>query len=346
MNAPAVGVVLHRVGQQVGQNLLHTRAVTLYALRVGRQVLADAYAAFARAVFHQRQGAREQRRQFQRLNAQSHIARLNARQIEHVVDHFQQVPTGMLNLAHPRPLRVGQRVALVQLQQLREAQHRVQWRAQLMAHARQEVALGVVGRLGRGARLLRFGQLHVVGDVFHRAHNAPRLALLIAQQRHRRLHPQRVAVARDVALVAAVQRNFTGHQLARQLGVLAYVVGVGEVERRHAQQLVGAVAGELAKARVGLQHIAAQVGVNHADGHVVQDVAKALLAFAQRALGLLALKHLLLQGSSALGHGRFDAPGAPGHRQQQGAQHAGGQHADDGKQPAVVVAYEHARDIA
>ena len=212
-------------------------------------------------------------------------------------------------------------MALVQLEQLREAEHRVQRRAQLMAHARQEVALRAVRCLGRLARALGLGELQMLGDVFDRADDAPRPALRVAQQRHGRLHPHRVADLVDVALVAAIKRKRAGDQLRRELAVLRHVVGMREVGRRHRQQRFGAVPHQLAEARIGLLHVAAQVGVADADRHVVEDVAKALLALAHRRFGLLALAHLLRERGCALAHRDLDAACAAGHRQQQRAEH-------------------------
>jgi hypothetical protein len=53
------------------------------------------------------------------------------------------------------PLGRRQRMAPVDLEQLGEAEHRVERRAQLVAHAREEVALGAVRDLGRLARAAR-----------------------------------------------------------------------------------------------------------------------------------------------------------------------------------------------
>ena len=163
---------------------------------------------------------------------QQHVARLDARQVEHVVDHVQQVPARVLDLRHPGALPRHQRVALVEFEQLGKAEHGVQRGAQLMAHARQEFALGVVGRFGLVARTLGLHQLEVFGDVLHHTHQAARLAFAVAQQGQGGLHPHGVAVAAHHAVVAAVHGHFATQQLAGAQLFLAGVVGVDVVDTR------------------------------------------------------------------------------------------------------------------
>ena len=47
-----------------------------------------------------------------------------------------------------RDMHGRERVGLVHLEQLCEAEHRVQWGAQFVAHAREKLALSSAGRLG------------------------------------------------------------------------------------------------------------------------------------------------------------------------------------------------------
>jgi hypothetical protein len=80
-------------------------------------------------------------------------------------DHARQVPAGALDQRNAfAPLRVGLHDRILR-ERLREADDRVQRRAQLMAHAREELGLGQACGLGRGAGLLRGPGAQRVGDV-------------------------------------------------------------------------------------------------------------------------------------------------------------------------------------
>ena len=90
----------------------------------------------------------------------------------------------------------------------------------------------------------------------------------------------------QAALVAPVHRDLAARPAARSAPrrwrrSSGWVSAVGGQRR----QLALAVAGQLAEARIGLDDAAGEVGVDDADRHVVEDVAEALLALAQRALG-------------------------------------------------------------
>ena len=61
----------------------------------------------------------------------------------------------------------------IQTQQLREAQYGVQWRAQLMAHARQELGLGLVGRFGHQLGGLGFTQALSLAHIAEVQRHAP-----------------------------------------------------------------------------------------------------------------------------------------------------------------------------
>ena len=115
-------------------------------------------------------------------------------------------------------------------------------------------------------------------------HGSP---LRVAQQRDRRAHPDTSPGARDVALVAPVHRDLAARPAA-PTARSSSARSSGCVQRRRASCAASsslAVAGQLAEARIGLLDAAVQVGVDDADRHVVEDVAKALLARAQRRLG-------------------------------------------------------------
>src|SRR3954466_6972299 len=74
-----------------------------------------------------------------------HPPRLDPRDVEDLVDEVQQVAAPREDLRDALAIaRIGDR----QLQQLAEAEDGIERRAQLVAHAREEVALGPVGALG------------------------------------------------------------------------------------------------------------------------------------------------------------------------------------------------------
>jgi hypothetical protein len=74
-------------------------------------------------------------------------ARLDARQVQHLVDQLQQVAPPR-RICHALALQRPRGLGAVALDQLRKAEHRVQRRAQFVRHARQELRLGPVGAFG------------------------------------------------------------------------------------------------------------------------------------------------------------------------------------------------------
>ena len=96
---------------------------------------------------------REHFRHRHRLERHRHAAGFDPRQVEHLVDQPQQVLAALEHLLDALAMALGQRLLLVALQQLREAEDRVERRAQLVAHRGQELALGGVRGLGQRARL-------------------------------------------------------------------------------------------------------------------------------------------------------------------------------------------------
>ncbi len=123
-------------------------------------------------------GAGEQRgaflqepRQVERQRLELHLAGLNLRQIEQVVDDLQQnLRRGADGLGEPR-LGRGQRGAAQQLGHADDAVHR---RAQFMAHASQEVALRLRGLRELPVALDQFAraQGHLGFEPLLRAHDA------------------------------------------------------------------------------------------------------------------------------------------------------------------------------
>ena len=71
-------------------------------------------------------------------------------------------------------VRGRERLLLVALEELREAEDRVERRPELVAHRREELALGGARRLGGRARVAQLlGAVHVVGQVPDRLDDAP-----------------------------------------------------------------------------------------------------------------------------------------------------------------------------
>ena len=90
---------------------------------------------------------------------------LDARDVEDLVDQLQQVPAALEDLLHA--LAVGSAVGL-HLEELPEAEDRVERRPQLVAHAREELTLRLVGavRLGLGLRELVGALAHALLELF------------------------------------------------------------------------------------------------------------------------------------------------------------------------------------
>ena len=93
--------------------------------------------------------------QIERLRLDVHAPGLDLREVEDVVDDGQQRIARFADGGHVVVL-LG--VELGVEQQPAHADHGVHRRADLVAHRRQERALGLVRRLGRGARLLRLAE--------------------------------------------------------------------------------------------------------------------------------------------------------------------------------------------
>src|SRR6185503_14686054 len=92
----------------------------------------------------------------------------DARQVEDLVDQVQEVLAALDHVVDALAVPLRQRLALVALQQLGKAENRVERRAQLVAHRRQELALGRVrglgGVVGATQLVLAFSKLGFVQD--------------------------------------------------------------------------------------------------------------------------------------------------------------------------------------
>ena len=112
---------------------------------------------------HQLQCVDERVAAVDRRQGQGLPARLDPRDVEHLVDQLEQVVAGAQDALH-----AGARLGIepLELEQLPEPEDRVERGAQLVAHAREELALGVVRPLSLLARLAGRGLgALAVGDV-------------------------------------------------------------------------------------------------------------------------------------------------------------------------------------
>ena len=139
-------------------------------------------------------------------------------------------------------------------------------RAELVAHARQEVALGPAGLLGGVARGLQpLLGLELVRDVARHHHGAGEVALAVEHGLRAGVDGDPVAfgVARPVAQVEV--RHGTGHHADEQRGDVVEVVGVDEVEHVAPGEHLVAVAEQGA---LGLADLMDLPGAVHQGDHV------------------------------------------------------------------------------
>jgi hypothetical protein len=146
---PGLAVVLDGVADQVDEHLTQAGPVGQHQAGVlGRAVLHRDPPGLGQRPDH-RQDLRHHLRHGHRDRLQLQLTRLDPADVEQLVDQCDQVPAGAQDLGH-RLLVLG--LLRLQLEQLPEAEDRVERRAQLVAHARQERGLVLAG--GRQAPLL------------------------------------------------------------------------------------------------------------------------------------------------------------------------------------------------
>ena len=222
LNAAGVGE-LHRIAQQVEQRLRQPRRVAAQAVGHAAGVDRDGEALDARTFGHHRLGAAQHRAQREVGALEGQLARLDLRQVEDVVDHLRQVLRGVVDLVEPVGLR---RARVVAPQQVRQADHRIHRRADLVAHVGQEGALGACGRLGLVARLDQLGvelleprlgplDLADVGDQHEEAvHGAVARVGHVVRQRRQHLAGGRTRLELDPLRVAVQHIGRQAEQLA------------------------------------------------------------------------------------------------------------------------------------
>ena len=139
-----------------------------------------------------------------RLQRQVDAAGLDLGQVQHFVDQFQQVLAGLEDFLHAVQVLAGQ--GGVVFHQLAEAENGVHGRAQLVAHAGEELGLSLVGAVGGLARgdQRQLGA-HAVVDVLHHADHVQGLALGVALHRAALQQPAHGAVGPHHAVLHFVR---------------------------------------------------------------------------------------------------------------------------------------------
>ena len=163
-------------------SLLRSPSTTVGAAQRELALQRQALGARVRAV--QRVDVAQLLQQVERRGQHLQAAGLDLGQVEHVVDQAQQAVAGAVDHAQAR-LRLVRQLA-VGHQQLREAQHRVQRRADLVAHVGQEHALAAVGALGLFLGGLERGD-HAAALADVAQHRLQQVVAVVAEQADRDL---------------------------------------------------------------------------------------------------------------------------------------------------------------
>ena len=174
----------------------------------------------------QRHGLRDDRRQVERLDGDLHLADFDARHVQQIIDHPQQVVAGPPDLARPAELlgRWGRH-----LDDLRKAQDGVQRRAQFMTHVREELALGPVRVLGTFDSLAQRGGAftHTRLQAAVQVANRQLGSLLVADVHRCQCHARDTAVPQDRRNCGDVGPGRSGRVGNRVLESLRLCVGEG-----------------------------------------------------------------------------------------------------------------------
>jgi len=85
----------------------------------------------------------DRRPQRHRLEIDGQLARLDFREVEDLVDHLEEVLTGRVDVLQIALAALGVGPPRALDQQLGETEDRVEWRAKLVAHGREEARLGL-----------------------------------------------------------------------------------------------------------------------------------------------------------------------------------------------------------
>ncbi len=151
----SAGRELDRIAQQVEHDLAHPGRVGQHPRRqVGSQAQGQLQLL---ALSHGPQRAvalLHQRGHIDRLRLQPDLPGVQGRQIQQIVQNRQQMRRRLPCRVQLVALRRRQRAVE---QQIEQAQHPIEWRAQFVAHIGQKQALGAIGLLGSGLGPLQLG---------------------------------------------------------------------------------------------------------------------------------------------------------------------------------------------
>ena len=162
----------------------------------------------------------DQRWNVDRLDEDIHLASLDLRQVEDVVDQSQQVPAGAFDLLQVFDRRLVVLVGGVLLQNFAVADDRVERRAQLVRHVGEEARFGLVGDFGGIARGGKFGlALLQFGDVCIGGHDATVRGFSFAD-----LNPSAVAAVLDMRAAGSLMLGDSFRQpgLVASIGIVDF----------------------------------------------------------------------------------------------------------------------------
>src|SRR6266850_2206065 len=154
VDATAIGRELHRIREEVVEDLFHLALVRLDRRQVIRSERVECYPVARRTLPDDRHTAVERRRQRERRDLELHTTGLDLREVQDVVDEREEM------LARGEDVLLILTLLRVELSEhsgehhVGEADDRVERRAQLVAHVREELALMAVRDLELPTRLL------------------------------------------------------------------------------------------------------------------------------------------------------------------------------------------------
>ena len=212
----------------------------------------------ARLLAHDRQAVHEQRRDLHGLEVEQHLPRFHLRQVEDVVDQREQMLAAAQDVAGEVALLVAHRADEPVAQDLREADDRVERRAQLVRHVGEELRLHPARVLELRVLLLeRLLEPLELRHVARRGEHPLQPAVAIVEGgRVVRDHGE-LAVPRARRELVVGHLSLGQHAVDPRLGA----VGVGEVvPERSADQLVARAAGQRLRLLVHVGDDAARIG--------------------------------------------------------------------------------------
>ena len=283
---------LERVADQIGQDLLQPQGIAQHGSRqlFHRAELEPQALVLGRPlhqVFHLPEAIRDR----EGFLLQPHLIRLDAGQVEDVVDDANQRIAGRLHL--PQNVLFS-RIVKTLPQELAESQDGIQRCPQLMAHVRQELTLG-----GAGLGQLAGAFLDLL--LQRRVELADGLLLLLAGAdvaQHMGIAAQG-HLQRKTGAIPAQPDELMPRQIRLGLGSFAFGERrrnqAGQFRQRPAQQLGGRIAEHARRRRIAQGNATPVIRGDDAVGGGVQHGFQLLLAFAQLRLQAFARLDLALQ---------------------------------------------------